>query len=144
MNIKKIILIILLVAISIYQANEDKWSIGSDSSTQNKNTLQVAYNNKRSNFQIKDKGIVIKILADDLRGSRHQKFILKVRTGETVLIAHNIDLAPRINNLQKGDTVQFFGEYEWNAKGGVVHWTHHDPKRFHVSGWLKNNGKTYQ
>ncbi|MDN5691292.1 MAG: DUF3465 domain-containing protein, partial [Acinetobacter sp.] len=57
---------------------------------------------------------------------------------------HNIDLAPRIDNLRKGDTVEFFGEYEYSNQGGVMHWTHHDPKRRHQDGWLKHNGKTYQ
>jgi hypothetical protein len=40
--------------------------------------------------------------------------------------------------------IQFYGEYEWNNKGGVVHWTHRDPNGHHVGGWLKHNGSTYQ
>jgi hypothetical protein len=83
-------------------------------------------------------------LSDDLDGSRHQRFILKLASGQTVLISHNMDLAPRIDSLRKGDMVEFYGEYEWNPKGGVVHWTHHDPNGRHVAGWLKHRGKTYQ
>jgi hypothetical protein len=60
------------------------------------------------------------------------------------LIAHNIDIAQRINNLTIGDTIYFSGEYVWNEKGGLVHWTHHDPRGRHESGWLKHNGTTYQ
>ena len=106
--------------------------------------MNEAYKNHQSNVQAQDSGIVVRILNDDNQGSRHQKFILRLSTGITILIAHNIDLAPRINLISKGDTVQFYGEYEWNKKGGVVHWTHKDPNGHHVDGWLKHKGKTYQ
>lgn len=103
-----------------------------------------AFQQRKSNIQVYSKGKVVAILADDNDGSRHQKFILKLNNGLTVLVAHNIDLASRINNLRKGDTVEFYGEYEYTAKGGVIHWTHHDPQKRHIDGWLKYQGKTYQ
>ncbi|MBC8211115.1 MAG: DUF3465 domain-containing protein [Gammaproteobacteria bacterium] len=107
-------------------------------------TLHQAFDQSLSNIQIADEGIVIKILDDDLKGSRHQRFILKLAHGQTVLIAHNIDLSERIQGLKKGDHVAFYGEYEWNPKGGVIHWTHRDPARRHIGGWLKHQGNTYQ
>jgi hypothetical protein len=108
------------------------------------NALQNAIENKQSNLQIGGSGEVIKILADDLKGSRHQRFILKIASGSTLLVAHNIDLAPRIDGLTVGDTVEFFGVYEFNNKGGVIHWTHYDPRGQHQSGWLKHNGNVYK
>ena len=108
------------------------------------NSVEIAYNNQQSDVKLQGQGIVSRILPDDNDGSRHQRFILKLDTGPSLLIAHNIDLAPRLNGLKKGDTVEFFGEYEWNAKGGVVHWTHNDPKHRNIDGWLKHRGKTYQ
>jgi len=107
-------------------------------------TLQNAYTNRQSDLQVQGEGVVTKVLRDDLEGSRHQRFILKLATGQTFLVAHNIDLAPRIYGLRTGDTVEFHGEYEWNSKGGVIHWTHHDPAGRHIGGWLKHGGKTYQ
>lgn len=107
-------------------------------------TISKLFANKVSNVQVEGSGRVKAILKDDLQGSRHQRFILAMPAGNTVLISHNIDLAPRIDNLNIGDRVSFYGEYEWNNKGGVVHWTHHDPRKKHVDGWLKHNGRTYR
>ena len=98
----------------------------------------------RSGQQTRGTGTVIRVLSDDTKGSRHQKFIIRVPTGRTLLVAHNIDLAPRLNGLRVGDHVEFYGVYEHNSKGGVIHWTHHDPSNRHTSGWLKLNGRTYQ
>ncbi|HBN6933392.1 TPA: DUF3465 domain-containing protein, partial [Vibrio cholerae] len=100
--------------------------------------LQQAYQSQQSDLQVQGLGQVVKVLPDDNDGSRHQKFILKLNSGQTLLVAHNIDLAPRIPNLKVGDSVEFYGEYEWNKKGGVLHWTHKDPQNRHAHGWLKH------
>jgi hypothetical protein len=89
-------------------------------------------------------GTVVRILSDDNDGSRHQRFILRLASGRTLLVAHNIDLAPRIHGLREGDTVEFNGEFRTNPQGGVIHWTHHDPEGQHRGGWLRHRGKTYQ
>jgi len=106
--------------------------------------LRDAYANRRSDLQLEGAGRVTRILRDDTDGSRHQRFIVEVGSGQTVLISHNIDLAPRVEGLQVGDEVTFFGEYEWNPQGGVVHWTHHDPAGRHAGGWIRHGGRTYR
>ncbi|EKG0009467.1 DUF3465 domain-containing protein [Vibrio cholerae] len=106
--------------------------------------LQQAYQSQQSDLQVQGFGQVAKVLPDDNDGSRHQKFILKLNSGQTLLVAHNIDLAPRIPNLKVGDSIEFYGEYEWNKKGGVLHWTHKDPQNRHAHGWLKHNGQVYE
>lgn len=100
--------------------------------------------NQESGSQIQGDGVVIRVLSDDNVGSRHQRFIVQLDSAQTLMIAHNIDIAGRVEPLNTGDRLQFAGEYEWNAKGGVVHWTHHDPAGRHPSGWLRINGQTYQ
>ena len=85
-----------------------------------------------------------RLLPDDNDGSRHQRFILQLASGQTLLVAHNIDVAGRIDSLRVGDRVEFSGEYEWNPKGGVIHWTHHDPRGRHEAGWIRHGGKTYR
>ena len=116
-------------------------SLFGDSGTQE---IAAAYRAQRSDVQVRGKGIVKKVLSDDLKGSRHQRFLLRLDNNQTLLVAHNIDLAPRIEGLRAGDEVAFYGEYEWNNQGGVLHWTHHDPGGRHADGWLKHRGRTYQ
>lgn len=106
--------------------------------------IAEAYENRASDVQVTGEGIVSRLLADDEEGGRHQRFILRLASGQTVLVAHNIDLAPRIDALQDGDTVAFNGVYEWNDRGGVIHWTHHDPQGEHEAGWIRHQGRTYQ
>lgn len=110
----------------------------------NDSQLKQAYESHQSDVQVQGSGTVIRLLPDDNEGSRHQKFILKLNSQQTLLVAHNIDLAPRIPNLKVGDRVEFYGEYEWNNKGGVMHWTHHDPNNRHPHGWLKHQGQLYK
>jgi len=86
---------------------------------------------------------VIKLLKDDLEGSQHQRFLVTAPGLPTFLIAHNIDLAPRVP-LREGDRVHIRGRYEWNNKGGVIHWTHHDPKGRKTGGWIRHREKTYK
>lgn len=106
--------------------------------------LRRAYEQHTSNLQVEGRGVVKRVLPDDNDGRRHQRFILELGSGQTLLVAHNVDVAPRIHRLREGDEVAFRGEYEWNPQGGVIHWTHRDPAGRHPGGWLKHNGKTYQ
>ena len=91
---------------------------------------------------IEDSGFVRRLLSDDDEGSRHQRFIIKLRNEQSLLIAHNIDLAKRIP-VGMGDRVKFRGMYEYNDLGGLVHWTHHDPLGIEDGGWIQYRRKTY-
>lgn len=106
--------------------------------------LQHAFEARRDDFWIEASGRVVRVLPDDLDGSRHQRIIVALDTGQTLLIAHNIDLAPRIESLEPGSHLGFRGEYVWNARGGVIHWTHHDPGGDRVGGWLEYRGRRYR
>lgn len=108
------------------------------------NAIARAFASRTSYVQVEGEGVVVRLLPDDLDGSRHQRFIVQLASGQTLLFAHNIDVAPRIDQLEVGDLVGFYGEYVWNAKGGVIHWTHHDPQGTHVSGWVIHDGKKYK
>ncbi len=92
---------------------------------------------------MKASGIISKIFPDDLKGSKHQKFAVRLKDNSTVLIIHNIDIAPKIFDLHVGEKIEFQGQYQWNSQGGIVHWTHHDPHNVHPLGWIKYHGKFY-
>jgi len=106
--------------------------------------LARLFQEQASDVEVNGSGTVSRILSDDNDGSRHQRFILELDSGQTLLVAHNIDIAPRLNGLQVGDKVSFSGEYVYSDQGGTIHWTHHDPQGQHVAGWLEWNGKRYQ
>lgn len=105
--------------------------------------IKQSFERQQSDVWVEAGGEVFKTLRDDLEGSRHQKFLVRLSNGHTVLIAHNIDLAPRIP-LKEGDEVEFRGEFEYNDRGGVVHWTHHDPRGRKEGGWITHRSKKYE
>jgi hypothetical protein len=105
--------------------------------------IRSAKEDVNSRFWMTAEGTVIKILKDDTKGSQHQKFLFKLASDVTLLVAHNIDLAPRAP-VSEGDRVKIKGRYEWNNRGGVLHWTHHDPKGRKQEGYIYAAGKYYR
>ncbi|MEM7097925.1 MAG: DUF3465 domain-containing protein [Pseudomonadota bacterium] len=157
MKIKQSTIGVFLIIAVLYVLNETSLTTGGAEDSLNSTTNSTsrsasgsndaivrAFNNRTSDVWVNGEGVVSAILPDDNKGSRHQKFILNLGDGLTVLVAHNIDLAPRIQNLKKHDQVAFRGEYEWNHKGGVVHWTHHDPAGRREGGFLRHLGRLYK
>lgn len=106
--------------------------------------LQRAWRQHQSEFQVTFTGKVIALLSDDTDGDRHQRFIVELESGQTILVVHNIDIAPRINKLRKGFAVTVRGEYIWNSQGGLVHFTHRALFDDHPGGWIKFAGKRYR
>ncbi len=117
-------------------------SLSAGGVSQHNAALAQAFAQKQSHVWLQGSGEVVKLLADDSKGARHQRFLLRVSPAQTLLFAHNIDLAPRAE-VNIGDQVLFKGEYIYNPKGGIIHWTHHDPQG-RQGGWIKVNGQTYE
>lgn len=96
-----------------------------------------------SGFLVTVEGEVARLLADDRDGSRHQRLLLRLDDATTVLVAHNIDLARRVP-VRAGDRLRVRGQYEWNERGGVLHWTHRDPRGDHAPGWIEFAGRRFE
>lgn len=141
---RSLTLVLVLLAVSVFSGLPEPACAQVKSASESDQVLRRAFEEHTSNLQVEGRGLVKRILPDDNDGSRHQRFILELSSGQTLLMSHNIDLAPRIPGLRKGDKVSFRGEYDWNPEGGVIHWTHHDPAGRLPGGWLKHKGKTYQ
>lgn len=115
----------------------------SASSAIDNRALEQAFDQKQSHVWLQGQGVVKKLLPDDTHGARHQRFLVRISPSQTLLFAHNIDIAPRVEPLAAGDVVSFRGEYIYNPKGGILHWTHHDPQG-HQHGWIKHQDQTYE
>ena len=107
-------------------------------------TTLAAPSRMESGAQVRVEGRVVRLLPDDRDQSPHQRFIIATNDGNTLLIAHNLSLAPRLEGLAVGDVLVVAGEYERNAQGGLIHWTHDDPQGRHASGYIEWRGRRYQ
>jgi len=104
--------------------------------------LNKSFSKRDTGTWIEVTGFVKRLLSDDNDGSRHQRFIMDIGAGRTLLIAHNIDLVDRVP-LGLGDRVRVRGMYEWNDLGGLVHWTHHDPLGVEDGGFVRYRARIY-
>lgn len=105
------------------------------------------FRQQRSDVVVTASGRVVKVLPDDLDDSdgsgQHQRFLVELldRDATTVKVAHNLKFG-RVP-AREGTIVSFRGEYEFTEQGGTIHWTHHDPKKWHEDGWIEIDGKKY-
>lgn len=97
----------------------------------------------RESSLITVEGQVERLLTDDQSGSRHQRFVIRLACGRSLLISHNLDLSQRVP-VEVGDRVQVRGDFEWSAHGGTIHWTHLDPRNSREGGWILHGDQRYQ
>ena len=135
-----LLIVVGLVIYQYYYAGNEAVDAGLQTGS---HAVEQAFAAQRSGLWLETSGRVIRVLKDDNEGARHQKFILELDDGHSVLVAHNIDLARRIP-AREGLSLTVRGRYEWNERGGVIHWTHHDPDGREQGGWILLNGTRYE
>lgn len=86
-------------------------------------------------------GHVVQLLPDEQGRYRHQRFVLRCSSGQTVLIVNDISVGARVP-VRRGDLVSVHGEYVWNALGGLVHYTHHSDQGG-AGGWILYHDRVY-
>ena len=104
-----------------------------------------AYSAGRSHVEVVADGTVTRVLG--VRPgveSPHEGFLLRLGSGCTVVVRVevNTDFTGTIP-LREGDHVAVKGEYEYYSRGGVIHWTHHDPRGRHENGYVEAGGRSY-
>jgi hypothetical protein len=60
---------------------------------------------------------------------------------EPFRVEDNVDITGPIP-LHANEYISLLGQYE--CDDNVIHWTHHDPRGRHPSGYIKVNGKLYE
>jgi len=142
-----IIATVLIATISLVQSrfHLGPWAAASEvSESSPPEQIEKAYHSHTSGIMVTAEGSVERTLADDTSGDRHQRFIVRLPSGIIVLVAHNIDAAPRVPGVAVGGAVKLHGQYEWTDKGGTIHWTHRDYRGSHEAGWIEYKGIRYE
>jgi hypothetical protein len=79
-----IVIFVGLALLLFFQENPDLFHSLETATTESDQRLLHAYQQQQSDIQVRGSGVVIRMLADDRQGSRHQKFILELSSGISV------------------------------------------------------------
>jgi hypothetical protein len=106
-----------------------------------------AWRAHRSYVQVTATGSVARVLGTRVGPSgAHTGFLLHLRGSEggglTVRVETNVDITGPIA-VQAGDDVAVRGEYIYDPRGGIIHYTHHDPRGRHPGGYVRVGGRVY-
>lgn len=105
-------------------------------------TVQDAYRYHQTGMMAEVTGTVARVLMDDKDDPRHQKFIIRMTNGQSLLILHDQVSGDQVP-VKVDDTVLVRGEYQWTETGGMLRFTQRDysPRRMH--GWIEHQGRRY-
>jgi hypothetical protein len=109
--------------------------------------VYAAWQQHRSPVEVTALGTVVKVLGiRSGRSGRHEGFLVHLSGNEshdlTIRVEDNVDLTGPIP-LRSGDSVELRGEYIFDPRGGILHYTHRDPRGRHPNGYVRVNGRTY-
>ena len=133
-------ILILALAANLSACRESSLQPGSR--TDDRQILQ-AQQQRMIKTEVTGRAPVKELLPDDLEGLKHERFLLRLSNGSTVLVAHDISYAPRVP-LAEGDLIVIHGEYIWNERGGLIHWTHRSDTPRHEGGWIDFKWTRYE
>ncbi len=126
----------------------------STSQAPNDRAVCDAYAAGRSHVEVVADGIVTRTLgvapgrpSTTLRAgsSPHEGFLMRLSSACSLIVRveANTDFTGSFP-LAPGQRVNVKGEYEYYPMGGVVHWTHRDPRGRHEGGFIQTGGGLYE
>jgi hypothetical protein len=120
---------------------------GACGTTQTANDPAVcdAFRSGRSHVEVVADGSVTRLMGmQPGRVSPHEGFLFRLASGCDIVVRveANTDFTGPIP-LSVGQHVLVKGEYEFYPLGGVIHWTHRDPRGRHENGYIAAGGQTY-
>jgi hypothetical protein len=104
-----------------------------------------AFHAGTSAFEVVADGRVVSLLGTNAGPSgAHEGFLLHLGSGcdLTLRVETNVGFTGPIP-LHVGENVVVKGEYEYEALGGVIHWTHRETHGRHPSGYVEAAGRYY-
>jgi hypothetical protein len=107
-----------------------------------------AWRTGRSHVEVTASGSVARLLGErEGPSGRHLGFILHLSgsagRGLSVRVEDNLDLTGEIP-IGEGESVTVRGEYIYEPAGGLIHYTHKDPRGRHDAGYVQASGRIYQ
>ncbi len=99
-----------------------------------------AWRAQQSRVEVDASGSVARLLGERSgRYGPHAGFLLHLSGGASHGLTVRVEVNERFTGplpLVAGEPVQVRGEYEFDPRGGVIHWTHRDPRRRHPDGYI--------
>ncbi|MDE2483427.1 MAG: DUF3465 domain-containing protein [bacterium] len=104
------------------------------------------YGTQRSGDEVIATGHVIDVLGERAgRSGEHEGYLVKLDGNCDLLV--KVETNTTITGpiaLRPKERVVVKGVYIYNPLGGLIHWTHHDPRGRHVGGYVTAGGTSYQ
>jgi hypothetical protein len=105
--------------------------------------IATAYQHQTSNILVEAEAKVVYVFpVIKHRELNFQEFRVELTNGHRVRIIHDLNEAEAVP-LRASDVIRFRGEFDWSDDGGLIHWTHDDPKGERGDGWIEFGGSRY-
>jgi uncharacterized protein DUF3465 len=116
------------------------------SETPNNDVVCQTFGAGRSHIEVVADGVVTRVLGTQPGvSSPHEGFLMRLQSGCNLVVRVEANESfTGVIPLNAGERVTVKGEYEYYPLGGVIHWTHRDPRGRHPDGYVIAGSTRYQ